>query len=72
MPDRSCSITKTGAWGSTLITRQTNKGKAAQRLNRKDTALLGQNAVTETELQDNSLHLEMRIYLENKMRNVPS
>lgn len=72
MPDRPCSITKTGAWGSTLITRQTNKGKAAQRLNRKDTALLGQNAVTETELQDNSLHLEMRIYLENKMRNVPS
>ena len=72
MPDRPCSITKTGAWGSNLITRQTNKGKAAQRLNRKDTALLGQNAVTETELQDNSLRLEMRIYLENKMRNVPS
>lgn len=51
MPDRPCSITRTGAWGSTLITRQTDKDKAAQRLNRKDTALLGQNAVTETELQ---------------------
>lgn len=56
--------------GSALILRQTDKEKAAQRPGRKNTALLGQNKVTETELQDKSLILEVKIYHESKIRNV--
>ena len=50
--------------------RQTDKDKAAQTPARNDVALLGQISVTQTELQDNSLNLEMRMYYVDKIRNV--
>lgn len=69
-PDRLHPITGSGVSGQRSNLRQTDKEKAAQRPGRKNTALLGQNKVTETELQDKSLSLEVKIYHESKIRNV--